>query len=81
MNYSTILTDELIDIREIEYKHKNYLATDAIRIELDSRGSFVMDTPNGQVIYHMGIDWANNRTELILNIKSINENFYLNSRR
>ena len=75
MNYKNILTDELVDIREVERLHNNYEATDAIRNELDSRGSFVVDTANGQVIYHMGSQWSNKRKEFLKDIRDIDAKF------
>jgi 23S rRNA A2030 N6-methylase RlmJ len=75
MDLSLIVTDELTAIREVEHAHKNYALSDAIRAELDKRGSFVIDTAKGQVVYHMGEKWANKRTEFLKNIKQIDLNF------
>jgi cysteinyl-tRNA synthetase len=75
MNLSLIVTDELTDIREIEHAHKNYTVSDAIRSELDKRGSFCIDTAKGQVVYHMGNQWANKRKEFLKNIKEIDLKF------
>lgn len=46
--------DELIYLRGIFKKDKNYLETDRIRDYLDSKLSFVFDTIDGfQEVYHM----------------------------
>jgi len=78
MNLSLILTDELTAIREIEHAHKNYALSDAIRSELDKRGSFVIDTSKGQIVYHMSLKWANKRKEFLKQIKQIDLNFKIN---
>lgn len=68
-------TDQLTDLRETERNHKNYPICDAIRDVLDGRGSFVIDTADGQVIYHMGTDWAGKRKEFLKNIVEIDLKF------
>lgn len=75
MDYKSTLTDELTDIRENEYKLRNFKITDAIRDELDSRGSFCIDTPDGQEVYHMGEKWFNKRKEFMKDFKSIRDRF------
>ena len=75
MNLTTMLTDELTSIREVEHSFRNYKITDAIRLELDSRGTFCIDTPKGQDIYHMGNEWKNKRKEFMADIKNIQLRF------
>lgn len=75
MDLLNILTDELTEIREQEYKHRNFKLTDLIRNELDRRGSFVIDTNEGQIVYHMGEKWANRRYDFLKDIKNINQRF------
>jgi hypothetical protein len=57
-NLNQTLTDELTDIREQARLNKNYALSDAIRNELDARGSFCFDNPNGQEVYHLGIGYT-----------------------
>lgn len=47
------LTDELIDNREHARNENNWLLSDQIRAELDSRNCFVFDSKDGQEVYHM----------------------------
>ena len=75
MKLSLIVTDELTAIREVEHAHKNYALSDAIRAELDTRGSFCIDTAKGQVVYHMGNQWSNKRQEFLKKIKEIDLTF------
>lgn len=72
----SILTDELTDIREKARAYKNFKLSDEIRIELDSRGSFCIDTKQGQEVYHMGDGWT--RKRLIAEIKDVNAKFKRN---
>lgn len=73
MDLKHILTDELTDMREIARLNKDFKTSDLIRDELDSRGSFCMDTPNGQVVYHMGEGYT--REYMIKNIRDIDQKF------
>jgi hypothetical protein len=57
-NLTETLTDELTDIREQERLNKNYALSDAIRNELDERGSFCFDNLNGQEVYHLGLGYT-----------------------
>lgn len=75
MNYSEMLTDELTDIREVEYRYRNFNVTDEIRNILDSRGSFCIDTPDGQEVYHMGEGWTGKRKEFMKDFKNIRDRF------
>ncbi len=70
------LTDLLTDIRVIARREKNYRLADIIKFELDSRGSFCMDGPAGQIVYHMGLNWS--REKLIKDIQYINDAFKFN---
>lgn len=49
-----MLTDELTDIREEARAKKDFALSDQIRNELDKRGSFCFDNPEGQMVYHLG---------------------------
>lgn len=51
-------TDELVYLREIARQDKDFQKSDEIRNILDSRGSFVFDTKDGQVVYHLGIEYT-----------------------
>lgn len=51
-------TDELVYLREIARQDKDFKKSDEIRNILDSRGSFVFDTKDGQVVYHLGIEYT-----------------------
>lgn len=75
MNYSEMLTDELTYIREVEYRYRNFNVTDEIRNILDDRGSFCIDTTDGQEVYHMGQDWAGKRKEFMKDFKNIRDRF------
>lgn len=70
------LTDLLTALREYARSDKNFLLSDLIRNELDTRGSFCMDGPVGQVVYHMGSDWT--RQRLIQEIQYVNDSFKFN---
>jgi hypothetical protein len=48
-----IYTEELIEIREKARKEKNWQLSDSIRDELDIRLSFLFDTPEGWLVYHL----------------------------
>jgi hypothetical protein len=76
MNLSEILTDELTDIREEARANKNYTLSDQIRNELDSRGSFCFDNPEGQEVYHLGKEW--NRNQVIKYREFIDKSFETN---
>lgn len=67
------VTDELVAIREHARIDKNFLLSDQIRIELDSRGSIVIDTEDGQTVYHLGEGY--DRAYLISNLKDIDNKF------
>jgi hypothetical protein len=74
-NLKETLTDELTDIRERARLYKNYSLSDEIRNELDSRGSFCFDNPDGQEVYHLGLgytrEWViKNRQFLDMKFKS-----------
>jgi len=75
MLFKEMLTDELTDLREVEHSHRNYELSDLIRDELDSRGSFVIDTAKGQEVYHMGIEWSGRRKDFLKDIKNIDQKF------
>jgi hypothetical protein len=57
-NLKQTLTDELTHIRERARLYKNYTLSDEIRNELDARGSFCFDNPNGQEVYHLGLGYT-----------------------
>ena len=57
-NLKQTLTDELTDLREQARLSKNYTLSDEIRNELDLRGSFCFDNPNGQEVYHLGLGYT-----------------------
>ena len=44
--------DELIDIRRKAREAKMWEASDKIRAYLDSKSVIIMDTKNGQIVYH-----------------------------
>lgn len=58
MKLSQLSTDFLTDQREQSRIAGDYKTSDAIRDELDSRGSFCFDTKNGQVVYHLGTGYT-----------------------
>ena len=66
----TKLTDELVYLRELARQNKNFKESDLIRNILDERGSFVFDTANGQVVYHLGKGYT--RESVQKNIEYIN---------
>ena len=72
------LTDELTDLREQARLNKDYKLSDAIRNELDTRGSFCFDNPEGQVIYHLGEGYT--REFVIKNRQGIEKSFETNKR-
>lgn len=76
MDLSQRLTDELTDLRVQARENKDYRLSDEIRNELDSRGSFCMDGPDGQEVYHLGPGYT--RAWLIANIKDVNDKFKYN---
>ena len=47
-----MLIDELVHLREVARANKDWKTSDAIRDELASRGSFVVDTKDGQEVTH-----------------------------
>ncbi len=67
------LTDELIYLRSLAREEKNYMESDLIRNILDSRGVFVFDTKDDQIVYHLGDGYT--RQEVIKNIKHIDSMF------
>ena len=66
---SNINTDELVYLREMARQDKDFKKSDEIRSILDSIGSFVFDTKDGQVVYRLGIeytrDYVNKNLDLI----------------
>lgn len=52
MNWPSILTDELCYLRQQARAAKNWKVSDEIREELERRGSFVVDTKDGQEVHH-----------------------------
>lgn len=72
------LTDELCALRELARASGLYTVSDHVRNILDSRGSFVIDTKDGQVVYHMGNGW--DRPKFLKNIKEIDLEFEFNRR-
>jgi hypothetical protein len=72
------LTDELTDLREQARIKKDYALSDAIRNELDTRGSFCFDNPDGQVVYHLGIGYT--REFVIKHRQWIEKSFETNKR-
>lgn len=66
-------TDFLCAVREKAKEYKNYLLSDQIRNELDSRGSFCFDTPKGQVVYHLGKGYT--RDYVSKNLQQIDRKF------
>lgn len=69
-----MLIDELIELRRVARETtRNYKLSDEIRTELDSRGCFVVDAPEGQIVYHLGLSWT--REQFINRIREIDENF------
>ena len=67
------LTDELIAIREQARTDKNWLLSDEIRKELDTRNCFIFDGPTGQEVYHMTKPMT--RDEMISIRKEMDFNF------
>ena len=55
-------TDELVHLRSLYRKNKDWVKCDEIREVLDLRHSFVFDTNEGQVVYH---ELSGTREELI----------------
>ncbi len=78
MDLKNILTDELTDIREDARANKEFTLSDEIRNELDSRGSFCFDHPEGQVVYHLGPGYT--REFVKANIRAIDKSFQTNKR-
>ena len=74
MNLKEKYTEELIYLRKRARDSNYYDLSDLIRTELDSRFSFVFDTPDGQVIYHelKGMTRAKVIEKINKNIKSNN---------
>lgn len=71
-----ILTDKLIDIRQQARDNNDYLLSDLIRQELDSRNCFVFDSKNGQEVYHMTKSMT--RDNMILIRREMDFNFKIN---
>ena len=76
MDLSSISTDELTDMRASVRSRKLYSLSDLMRDELDSRGSFCIDTKDDQIVYHLGKGYT--REYLLKNIKDIDNKFKLN---
>lgn len=77
--FNDILTDELVEFRIRAREMQIWNISDIIRNVLDSRGSFVMDTSDGQVVYHMGQQWGNKRVEFIKQFINIDLQFKVNA--
>ena len=75
MDTTNILTDELVFHREKARKHKNYRLSDLIRNELDKRGTYIMDTAEGQVIYHTSLKSRAEFEDMLLKDKKANQLF------
>ena len=67
---SNYLIDELVDIREIVRKNKDWKLSDKIRDYLDSKLVFIFDTPNGQEIYYYPSNSNITRNKLIESINT-----------
>lgn len=66
MNIEALTIDELVNLRQEARVEKNWKLSDEIRTYLDSRHAFIIDTNDGQVIYHRS---NGTREELIVQLK------------
>jgi len=72
-NFKDFLTDELTDMRISARENRDFRTSDLIRNELDSRGSFAIDSKDGQVVYHLGKGYT--RESVLANIRDIDLKF------